>query len=282
MPKRNSQIFPTFMSKIYILIILTKFPLCIRIISQSTYPSKILTDQEHSMWLELQSSSSACPPAARPMGIGLIREHSAEMNQRDKHKTQQRILRQGECPTPFTKITMKDETCVSFCTTNRACECRQTYWAYNRWDRSESHVCSKLSQKVPKHKIYEHRPKRYGDNIIPFNLTTCSDSFLKNDSLSASEENLFLLWNPKFHCCVHNRPPLVLSPPPILGQMNPVQTFPPYFSKTRHNSILPSTPRSSNWSLPFRFWSQNFVYISHPVILQDRDFWGNNEYPQSE
>jgi len=49
MPKRNSQIFPTFMSKIYILIILTKFPLCIRIISQSTYPSKILTDQEHSM-----------------------------------------------------------------------------------------------------------------------------------------------------------------------------------------------------------------------------------------
>jgi hypothetical protein len=34
--------------------------------------------------------------------------------------------------------------------------------------------------------------------------------------------------------------------------MNAVHTFPPYFPKTHSNIILPSTPRSREWSLPFR------------------------------
>jgi hypothetical protein len=49
----------------------------------------------------------------------------------------------------------------------------------------------------------------------------------------------------------------------VLSQMNPVHTFPPYSSKIHSNIILPSTPRSSEWSLPFRFSSKNYVSISH-------------------
>jgi hypothetical protein len=37
-----------------------------------------------------------------------------------------------------------------------------------------------------------------------------------------------------------------------------------YCFKNKHvNIIIPSTPRSSQWCLPFRFSDQNFVYIFH-------------------
>jgi hypothetical protein len=48
----------------------------------------------------------------------------------------------------------------------------------------------------------------------------------------------------------------------FLWQMNP-DNFPPYFSKILSNIILPSTPRTSDWSLPFKFSGQNVVCISH-------------------
>jgi hypothetical protein len=68
------------------------------------------------------------------------------------------------------------------------------------------------------------------------------------NSNSASQEIPCLLWNPKVHYRVHNSPPLI----PVLDQMHPVHTFPPFFPKIPSNIILPSTPRSSKWSLPFR------------------------------
>jgi len=76
------------------------------------------------------------------------------------------------------------------------------------------------------------------------------------DSHSASQEIHRLLYNPKIHYCVHESPQLV----PILSQMNPVHTFPPYFPKIRSNIILPSTPRSSEWSFPCSFSDKKFLY----------------------
>jgi hypothetical protein len=81
------------------------------------------------------------------------------------------------------------------------------------------------------------------------------------NSYPASQEILRLLWNLKVHYCVHKSLPLV----PILGQRNPVHTFPPYFPKIHFNIIFLSTFRSSTWSLPFRFSDQNFIRISCPI-----------------
>jgi hypothetical protein len=81
--------------------------------------------------------------------------------------------------------------------------------------------------------------------------------FLRN-CYSASQEIPRLLWNPKVHYRVHNSPTLV----PILSLMHPVHTFPPYFPNIHSNITIPSTPRSSEWSLPFRFSNQDTVRIS--------------------
>jgi hypothetical protein len=72
---------------------------------------------------------------------------------------------------------------------------------------------------------------------------------------SASQEILRLLWNPKVHYRVHNSPPLA----PILREMHPLYTFQPISLRSIRNTILLSTSRS----LPFKFHSQNNVFISH-------------------
>jgi len=55
----------------------------------------------------------------------------------------------------------------------------------------------------------------------------------------------------------------------FLNQMYPVHIFPTYFPQILCNIILPSTPRSSEWSLPFRFSNHNNVSIfsSLPCVL---------------
>jgi hypothetical protein len=79
------------------------------------------------------------------------------------------------------------------------------------------------------------------------------------NSKSASQEINNLLRKPKVQYDGYKTPPMV----PIVSHMHPVHTFPSYFYEIRSNIILTSTPRSSEWSLPFRFHDQNFVCTSH-------------------
>jgi len=64
---------------------------------------------------------------------------------------------------------------------------------------------------------------------------------------------------PKVHYHVHKSLPLV----PILGQMHPVHTFSSCIPRICSNIFFSSKPKSSKWSLPFRFSDQYFVWNSH-------------------
>jgi hypothetical protein len=101
-------------------------------------------------------------------------------------------------------------------------------------------------------------------SLLTFRVFSQSSSMEQSPSWetishSANQEIPHLLWNQNVHYCFHNSPLII----PILSQMNPVHIFPLYFRTIRYNIILPSTPRSYAWFLPFRLSDQIFLCISH-------------------
>ena len=77
---------------------------------------------------------------------------------------------------------------------------------------------------------------------------------------AASQEIPRISRNPKVHYRTHKRPPHVS----ILGQPNPVHIPTSHLLEIHPNIIHPSTPRSPQWSLSFRFPHQDPI---HPPYL---------------
>jgi hypothetical protein len=68
-----------------------------------------------------------------------------------------------------------------------------------------------------------------------------------------------LLWYSKVHYRSHKGPLVV----PILNQMDQVHILPYSFTKIRSNIIVPSTPMSSEWSVPSRHFRP--IFYASPI-----------------
>jgi hypothetical protein len=86
----------------------------------------------------------------------------------------------------------------------------------------------------------------------------CRTVFEKPIVTQLFKKFLLSVWKPKIYYCIHKCPPL----DPILNQPIPVRPIDSYLPNVQLNVILPSTTRSSQWSLPFGPPNQNPVNTS--------------------
>jgi hypothetical protein len=98
------------------------------------------------------------------------------------------------------------------------------------------------------------------ENVIE-TIKQTTESHTTSTELSPSEANshsasqIFrLFWNPKVHNHVHKSPQLDHIP----SQLNAVHTFTSYFLNIHLNIMIPSTTRSHEWPLVFRFLTTKY------------------------
>jgi len=93
------------------------------------------------------------------------------------------------------------------------------------------------------------------------------------NSRSYSRRMSRLLWNPKFHFCVHESPSLVL----ILKQMDAIYILKLYFFKIHFIIMLPSTPWSPSWFLPSSFsMCTKLDLITLRTFGEDENLWSSS------
>jgi hypothetical protein len=90
--------------------------------------------------------------------------------------------------------------------------------------------------------------------------------FWEADSSSASQEIPRILWNQKVHYRIHKRP----LPVPILIHNNPFHSSPANFPLINVYITLPSTPKSSKWSLSLGCPHKN---LYEPLLSPIRAMW---------
>jgi hypothetical protein len=76
-------------------------------------------------------------------------------------------------------------------------------------------------------------------------------------SSSASQDISRTSWKSKVHYRAHNSSSVV----PVPSHINPLHALPSYFLQLRFNIIIPSMPRSFEWSLSLKFPYRNSLYI---------------------
>ena len=91
-------------------------------------------------------------------------------------------------------------------------------------------------------------------------ITPWSTAILEQLMVNQTLMTLPALYNLQNHYHVHHNPQLV----PILSKINPVHTLPTNFFRIQSNIILPSKPRSAEWSLFF-----NIHAHAWPLVLKD-------------
>jgi hypothetical protein len=87
-------------------------------------------------------------------------------------------------------------------------------------------------------------------------------------SRSTDQDIFILLLNHRLYYCVHKSRPL----DPVLSQMNPIHNLPPHFSNISLNIIVPSTPRFSKWSFPFKFSDRTSLFYSDSCYMSSPSY----------
>jgi len=87
---------------------------------------------------------------------------------------------------------------------------------------------------------------------------------------SSNEEIQWILCEQKVHYRIPNSPPHAT----VIRHISTVHALPSYLFKIHFNNILPSTSRSSNCQISFRFFTKtlNVVFYSVPHVLHTPTF----------